>query len=311
MKKANKKIDYKKIYNLLLIDPVTGFSQIILNDEDSPQKKDLSRRQRFQKSLKNRLRKIRNRWSQYSPLKNRINRKMKFLATNEPTSLDSQTAKKGRRAKNFRRILLRILVICFAAYIGINLYKLVFLQDTLNKLGEKIKELHQPLEEVQEVSEVDKSIFTQRFVKLLAILGMVALITVSLLKTTNIDGQSTDLMSDLPKDSNEPSQSNISSSSPTKAKYQLIGNIVQIGFWIGNLLSTYSQFWCRCYSKLDRIILFEELCKMKYAVLTPRSARYLIPCIFSGRPIEMLYPWFLRVLYEYYDPMLGVFRFIT
>lgn len=246
-------------------------------------------------------------------------RKLKSRILRQPLDLENQrridpsNAKKGRHArKKLYRLRKVALYLCLSLGVGLVAYKLLMAENIFFITKQKLEEFRQPLAEATQGVEGEQPKFDRRVQKFLIVIGMLTLICISIATNNNSAG----IENNLPELDNSVVDADRSTkiykevTRIPRTAGEIAGLIIQCGFWVGNLLSTYSQFWCRCYSKLDRSILFEKICKMRYAELTAESAKYLIPCIFSGRPVEMLYPWFMQELMTYYEPMLGVFRFI-
>ena len=273
-----------------------------------------SRRKRFRTSVTSFCSNVKEKTSTFGTKARKLKSKIlrRPLDFEDQRRVEPSNAKKGRHARRkLSRLRRAALYLCLSLGLGLVAYKLFMVENLFFITKEKLEEFRQPLTEATQAIEGEKPRFDRRTQKFLIVIGMLTMICISFATRNNgeLETNLTELDTTLIDPDNSTQMYKDVTRVPRTGR-EIVGLIVQCSFWVGNLLSTYSQFWCRCYSQFDRIILFEELCMMRYAVLTARSATYLIPCIFSGRPVEMLYPWFIQELMTYYDPMLGVFNFV-
>lgn len=219
-------------------------------------------------------------------------------------------AKKGRK---YRKWLKRIILIGMVAGVGVGIYNSSFIQSLIFQLRDKINEMRHPLPELTETVEPKPSYseLMARTKQAFIIIGMVALILISI--QNNYKNSESQGLIEASKDitTDEVVPNNLMES---KTRRQQIGIFIQWGTWIGNILSSYSLFWCSCFSHLRKIIPGVTVCIPEYWPYNqsgcPELCHYLSDCILSGRPIQMLYPYFMMWIGSFYNPMLGIFGFL-
>lgn len=233
-----------------------------------------------------------------------------------PYEYGRRKKKSAQQGRKYRKWLVRIIMISICAGVGVKIFNSDFIQSLLSEVWEKIKELREPTPELVENAETTTSHteIMARAKKALVIIGLVALILISIQSTSRkIESQS--LVDGSKEINRDEGLCEKSLESKSQAFRLTVGIWIQWGTWIANILSSYSVFWCSCYTHLKKIIPYVTWCQKKYMTFArPGCDEYcshLIDCILSGRAIQMLSPYFTIWAGTYYNPLLGVFSLIN